>query len=237
MRGPILSCAFLLAACGPADDDRPLDGGRPLQVSSGPEEDRENAKDPCRRRERGRWHHSAGHCEPMLPQMEMRGVLVTAFEERSYFPGIDSIPDPNHPGRAGTEIELDGEGLIQRIGIEPSSVHGDAISLRFIGRRTRDPWSVDCFGTPSWVFVVDRLIEARYLGPMSPATWLTPEMARARPVTVTVRHRGRWGEEERKAVERCKGGGPAVESLRLEKAIRESHNPAQASPAGKSSAE
>lgn len=235
-RGAILSVALALAGCGEAgDEDRSLDGGFPLQNAYNSEEDKELASQPCWRRERGRWHYSSGHCEAMLPAREMQGVWVTAFEESSFFPGATSIPDPNDPTRYATEIELDRDRIAQRIGREPANAHGDAIWLRFVGRRMRDPYMVDCQGTPYRVFVVDRLLDARYLGAMAPAELPTPEMVRSRPVTVSVRHSGRWGAEEAEAVEHCSGRGRSAD--RIEDAVAPDQTPSQASPAGNSSAE
>jgi hypothetical protein len=171
----------------------------------------------------------------MLPAREMEGVWVTAFEESSFVSGATAIPDPDDPIRFADDIELDGERIARRIGIEPWSRHGEAVLLRFVGRRTRDPYLVDCEGVPYRTFVVDRLIEARRLGPMDPLEWPSPEAIRRRPVTVAVRHGGRWGELEAEAVERCKGRGRT--SDRNHEPVAADQSPVQARPPGRSSAE
>lgn len=223
--------ALLVSACG-RDETQPLDGGVALDFGSDPESEKLMARDPCWRRENGGWHYSIGHCEPMLPSEKMQGVFVTAFEERSFFPDATAMPDPDDPTRYATEIELDRDQIARRIGREPAGSNADAIWLRFVGRRMRDPYHVDCYGTPYWVFVVDRLLEARFLGEMKPARWPTPEEVRRRPVTVAVRHKGRWGEEEAEAVEFCQGPDP--KSDRIEDVDQ---SPSQARPPGRSSAE
>jgi hypothetical protein len=224
---------LLLAACGgKGDDDRPLDGGHPLGEPIGSFSVKDLANQDCFRAERGRWHYSIGHCEAMLPAREMEGVWVTAFEESSFFPGPARMPAPNDPTRYATGIELDGERVLRAAGHKPEGAHGDALWLRFVGRRTRDPYHVDCFGTPYWVFVVDRLLEARFLGEMKPARWPTPEEARRRPPTVAVRHKGRWGEEEAKAVEHCSFRGSKADRLEDVDQV-----PSHSSPPGRSSAE
>lgn len=232
----ILGLTLLLAGCGEGGgEDRSLDGGLPLRDVYGAEEDKLLASQKCWRRERGRWHYSSGHCEAMLPAREMKGVWVTAFEESSFFPGASAIPDPDDPTRFATEIELDSDRIVRRIGKPPAGAHGDAIWLRFIGRRMRDPYMVDCQGTPAWVFVVDRLLDARYLGAMAPAERLTPEIAQRRTVTVSVRHGGKWGAKEAEAVERCSDRGRSADQL--EDLVPTDQAPRQTRPPGNASAE
>ena len=229
-RGSILWLALPLAACGePGDDDRPLDGGRPLGAPVGSESLKDVANRDCFRAERGRWHHSVGHCEAMLPAREMEGVWVTAFEELSFFPGAAAIPDANDPARFDREIELDDREVVRLSGRAPSHPNGEAYLLTFTGRRTRDP-RFDCHGVPSFTFVADRLTGARYLGPMGP---FDRTGMLARHEAYAERLRGRLGKAQAEAVERCRGAA----ADRIEEAVEEDQGPNQASPPGNSSAE
>ncbi|MDB5705767.1 MAG: hypothetical protein JWN66_2883 [Sphingomonas bacterium] len=87
-------------------------------------------------------------------------------------------------------------------GRAPGNPNGNAYLLSFIGRRTRDPYNVDCQGDPYFELVLDRLVSARYLGPMG--IWHREALeAQRRVVTVARRHGGRWGELEEQAIELC----------------------------------
>lgn len=197
----ILAAALLLTACG-SSDGAPLDGGSPLRFERDPEAVALMKNDPCWRREKGAWHSSVGHCREMTPSKRMTGVFVLAFEERSFFPNKTAIPDANDPLRFTHEIELDYDAVGKYAPASAASENGDAFLLTFIGRRTRDPYSVDCQGLPQYTTVVDRLISARYIGPMGP---FDVERLKALPTTVSVRHDGRLGELEAEAVKRCSG--------------------------------
>ncbi|MEO7177514.1 MAG: hypothetical protein ABIW83_01590 [Allosphingosinicella sp.] len=214
-------------AQGCDDPNRPLDGGRPLKSHRSALDDKMNAKDPCWRLEKGRWHHSFGHCHPMTEKATIEGVWVTAFEEISFFPGAKQKPDPLDPRRYSTEIELDDKAVFRAMGRESEGPEAEAVYLRFTGRRTRDPLGVDCYGTPSFDFVVDHLIEAKYLGRLKPVPishW--QDLARNRPLATVRRvHEGRWGEIEEEAVKRCRPRGRADQTG------------SQPSPAGSVSAE
>jgi hypothetical protein len=189
------------SSCG--DRSAPLDGGTPLRFDESSEGENLVARDSCWRRERGGWHHSVGHCEPMTAPATAEGVWINAFEEMSFIRGARERPDPRDPRRYASEIELDSDALYRGLGREPDSRNGEAVYLRFTGRRTREPYFVDCRGTPSFVYVVERVIEARFLGAMAPLpkTWWR-ELA-DRPASVKRVHEGRWGELEAEAVERC----------------------------------
>jgi hypothetical protein len=190
----------LLAGC--ADPTEPLDGGRPLDF-----DDRLGADlkhDPCRRREKSGWHYSVGHCLAMAPMGRMSGVWVTAFEETSFIPGATAVPDPNDPRRFAQELELDDRKIVKLTGPMPlggHSYHGEAYLVTFVGRRTRDPYDVGCDGIAQFSVVVDRLMSARYLGPLGHG--FSVKALESRPVTVARRHDGKWGELEQEAVERC----------------------------------
>lgn len=193
----------LLPGCGGGDTE-PLDGGVPLDFDR-PGMQTSVSADPCWRQEKGGWHYSVGHCEEMQPPERTTGVFVTAFEERSFFPGERAIPDANDLRRFTYEIELDERRVERLAGREPADPDGEAYLLTFIGRRTQDPWHVDCHGNAYFSYVVDRLISARYLGPMGEYRMPTREEILSQPVIVERRHGGRWGEEEAKAIEFCRG--------------------------------
>jgi hypothetical protein len=193
--------AVLLVGCD-ADPSEPLDGGYPLDLH-----DRGGAglkPDPCLRREKTGWHYSVGHCLAMAPMERMSGVWVTAFEESGFIPGATTIPDPNDPRRFAQELELDDRKIVKLTGPTPMgghSYHGEAYLVTFVGRRTSDPYGVGCDGIPQFSVVVDRLMSARHLGPLGPG--FSIEALQSRPVTVTRRHEGKWGELEQEAMEKC----------------------------------
>ena len=107
---------------------------------------------------------SVADCEPMLPEREYEGVWVSAFEEASFMRGPPVIPSADDPRRYNVGIELDEERVRRSLRLKPFDNEGDAIFLRFVGRRMRDPMWVDCNGQIGLTYVVDRLIEVRYLG-------------------------------------------------------------------------
>jgi hypothetical protein len=201
LRGLALLLCFAL---GPEYRRRSLDGGVPLDL--GRDDGGIMAASRCWRREKGGWHYSIGHCEDMTDRTTIDGVWVTAFEERSFFPGLRERPDPRDPRRYAVEIELDEEAVFSGVAGRERSPHGEAVYIRFAGRRTRDPVAVDCYGAPYFVFVVDRLIEARYLGPVEPLPPGWWEQLARSPPDATVRriHGGRWGALEAEAIERCR---------------------------------
>ncbi|HET9640615.1 MAG TPA: hypothetical protein VFP12_15555 [Allosphingosinicella sp.] len=196
----ILALALGLLAAASDRRTEPLDGGYSLDFTTDPDSLSYWRQDECARRERGGWHRSTGHCEPMLPAREMKGVFITAFEERSFFEGDESLPDGNDPRRFGNEIELSPEEFARVAESPPPGLGSAAYLLTFVGRRMREPYFVNCDGTPDFVWVVERLRTARYLGP---GKRFDVKAMLARPVTVAVRHKGRWGKEEAEAVLRC----------------------------------
>lgn len=147
-------------------------------------------------------------CLEMLPPREYEGVWVSAFEETSFMRGPAAVPSADDPRRYNVDIRLDEDRVLRRLGIDPVGSNGEAIYLRFAGRRTRDPTFVDCNGQVSLTYVVDRVIEARYLGPIVGQPRFVERGYRPPAPTVRVRHGGAWGEQERKAVARCNGREP-----------------------------
>jgi hypothetical protein len=163
------------------------------------------ANDPCSRREKGGWHQSVGHCAEMTPAQEITGVWVTAFEESSFFPGASARPESNDELRYLLELELDLRDIRRLTGRTPDPAVPEAYLLTFVGRRTRDPGHVDCYGGASFSFVVDRMLSARFLGYVSnPDRERMKALYETREPTVSVRHAGRWGELERRAVAECR---------------------------------
>jgi hypothetical protein len=202
---------ILAASCGRSGRSDSEDGGSNLDRNLTKEDEESLRANPCWRKERGGWHHGIAHCKPMGPSERIEGVFVTAFEEMSFIPGPPAIPDPDDPRRYSNEVELVPDMVYRFAGARPGGRHGDAFALTFIGRRTRDPYSVDCDGVPAFVYVVDRLLTARYLGPEPRAPHFpTRAELRARPVRVEVRHRGEWGRQEAKALEQCRGRAQAL---------------------------
>ena len=210
---PVLT-ALLAAACG-GDSAQPLDGGLALELEAHPDTQKLLAADPCWRREKGGWHYSIAHCEPMLEARSMQGVFVTAFEEASFFPGATAIPDANDPARFMYEMEVDDRKLARLSGHAPiMASEGEAYLLTFAGRRTRDGW-YDCYGVPTFRIVVDRLTSARYLGSLGP---FDGKGMLARHEKLAARRAGRGGEAQARAIERCRSGGAADQGSGSEKA-------------------
>jgi hypothetical protein len=138
----------------------------------------------------------------MTSPRRITGVWITAFEETSFLAGESRSPDPNDIRRYEDSIELDPAKAIRMAGRPPSDANGESYLLNFVGRRTRDPVHVDCLGIASFGFVVDRLLSAKYLGPMSPLD-LEALKTQPHPATVAHRHGGVWGRLEAAAVKSC----------------------------------
>jgi hypothetical protein len=162
-RFAVLAGALALAGSSLADMRKPLDGGSALQFEPFADAEAQHEKDPCARREKGAWHRSVVHCEEMLPLETISGVLVIAFEERSFFPGETQIPDRNDPRRYHSEPEIDHLLLANLPG---QAWTNGAVLMTFQGRRTRYPYYIDCEGHRAYTYVVHDLYSARYLGPV-----------------------------------------------------------------------
>jgi hypothetical protein len=158
----VLAGALMLAGSSLADMRKPLDGGSPLQYEPFPEAAAQHATDPCARLEKGAWHLSAVHCSEMMPVETISGVLITGFEERSFFPGESRVPDRNDPRRYKSEPEMD-DLLIETLPGRPDAPYV-AVLMTFRGRRTRYPFLIDCEGRRAYTYVVDRMVSARYIG-------------------------------------------------------------------------
>ncbi len=204
-RAALLLPALLLAGCGLSDPTEPEDGGHALDLSHWDAEDEKIVSGDCMwRREKSGWHYSIGHCEEMLPSEEMTGVFVTGHEQRSYIPEARKIPDPYDARLSLAELEVDQAKLDRKTGAVPRDGYPAAYLLTFVGRRTRHPLHVDCYGDPHFVFIADQLISARHLGKV--ARWTMEEALKRRPLPngpVKRLHPGRWGELEAQADEHC----------------------------------
>src|SRR4051812_23538175 len=200
-----------LAACGSAEPE-PEDGGWPLQsAKAGAVGEDYNAHDPCFRKEHERWHYSIGHCRAMAPPQRLQGVWLRAFEVSQFVPRATSFAEASAREGQAHDIEIDNAAVERLAGVKRGGPGFVAYEVTFIGRRRRDPHFVDCQGHPEFTIVADRLLSAKWLGYAPPS--LAPfdrakfdaEVARnrARPVTVTVRHGGKWGQLEAEALARC----------------------------------
>jgi hypothetical protein len=180
------------------------DGGLPIRRNVLPEEVKYYAGDPCMRRERGGWHRSIGQCTEMMPAREYAGVLIMGFEERGFFEGETTIPDRNDDRRFTTELEI-GEDQVKRLlGYELRGPLSHAIALRFVGRRTRNPIGIDCEGSRYHVFVPERVLNVRDLGPIESGD--PPPKPGERPPYKPFKPSGEGGaigRMERETLERC----------------------------------
>ncbi|MEA3016990.1 MAG: hypothetical protein QOI38_1712 [Sphingomonadales bacterium] len=155
-----------LPACDRLPPDEPLDGGFRLHLDTKAEESGILLADRCWRRERGGWHYSIGHCAEMLPPRRMTGIWVTGFEESSFFPGDAAVPNPDDGRRFRLTLEVEEDRVLALAGPGAPSWGARAFALGFVGRRTRYPVGIDCYGGRYYGFVADRLDSARYLGEM-----------------------------------------------------------------------
>ena len=207
----LLGVALLssLAACGSDELGQPVDGGLPLTNMSSEHEAHLTA-DPCWRREGGGWHYSTGHCSEMLPAQRITGVWVIGFEERSFFPGNTALPDRNDPRRYRVELEVDADRVGEMAGRGSADDRRttdpgyQAYALTFVGRRTRYPLNIDCYGGRSYVFIADRIESSRHLGPIADAD--RPQLPRADEPRRPFQRSGEGGviaQMEEAALARC----------------------------------
>lgn len=168
-----LALFLTLAGCQDAKQERQtqqsqsLDGGYPLSRSRGAEDYKIMADDPCWRRKKGGWHLSIGHCEEMLLPNTISGVWITGFEESSFFPGETVPPDRNDERRYRMDLEVDRERIERLLLRKLEGSEYYAIALTFVGRRTRYPVAIDCYGGRHYGFVADTVKKVRYLGIMA----------------------------------------------------------------------
>ncbi|HEX6742421.1 MAG TPA: hypothetical protein VF079_11580 [Sphingomicrobium sp.] len=93
------------------------------------------------------------------------GVWVTGFEESSFFPDEEAIPDRNDPRRYRVELIVGSHRAMALRRGAPERGYA-AFRLTFLGRRTRYPFAIDCEGGRNYYFIPDWILRARYLGPM-----------------------------------------------------------------------
>lgn len=207
LRHGILFIALLLTASGSLVEREPLDGGRPIRLGNRHADQSDlRDPDPCWRRERGGWHYSIGHCAEMLPLQRMTGVWTRAYEESSFFPGTTAKPDPDDLLRYTINLEIDPKQLDRFIGPKIVAPPGDAVALTFVGRRTKYPYNIDCYGSHYHTVVVHRVESARDLGIMAPPNFaLFSE--RPRPILKRSGKGGVIGRLEVQAAAHCGGFG------------------------------
>ena len=205
-----LALFLMLAGCQDAKEERQaqdnqsLDGGYALSRSHGAEDDKDMADDPCWRRENGGWHLSMGHCEEMLPPTTVSGVWITGFEESSFFPGATILPNRNDERRYRINLEVNEERIARLVHrkLDGPDYHG--IAVTFVGRRTKYPIAIDCYGGRHYVFVADTVKKARYLGVMADPD--RPPLPSQRPPYEPFKRSGEGGviaEMEEEALAGC----------------------------------
>lgn len=144
-----------------------------------------------------------GLCVKMLPAETMSGVVVLAFEERSFLRDETGMPNPSDPRRSLDPLEI-GNAFYGQISGKRPDASAVAVRLTFEGRRSRLPWVIDCDGSRHYMFVVDRLHSARYLGGLAEPEAGMRVPARSEKATFTRSGEGgviAWLEDE--AIKRC----------------------------------
>ena len=162
---------------------------------------------PCARADDPSWYLVGGHCFEMLPRERMAGVLVTGFEESSFFPNAKAIPDRNDPRRYRLNLDVDLDRIHRMLPVEMDPLRYHAIVLTFFGWRSRYPIGIDCEGERSYKFVADEVETARYFGTIADPD--LPERDRPDPPFRRSGEGGVIGLMEEETIARC---GGAVES-------------------------
>jgi len=100
-----------------------------------------------------------------LPQI-MSGVWVTGFEESSFFPGDDVIPDRNDARRFRLTLTASRDQHDRLRDQNPAPGYL-AYRVTFLGRRTKYPVGIDCRGARHYFYVPDLILRTQYLGPIA----------------------------------------------------------------------
>jgi hypothetical protein len=120
--------------------------------------------------------------EMTLPKI-MSGVWVTGFEESSFFPGAATIPDRNDGRRYRLQLIVDSAWAHKMMSNQkpPGGYH--AYAMTFLGRRTKYPTSIDCYGGRDYFFVPDVILSTRHLGEIAHPDVPVPRPGEYKPFT------------------------------------------------------
>jgi hypothetical protein len=167
--------------------------------------DRTMAADPCWRRERGKWHFSLGHCHEMGSSQIMVGIWSSGFENSSFYPAGEPFPAADDWKRPIVWLEVDEAKVEKMLGRKLQVQGTNLVAIKFRGRKTRYPMGIDCYGGRDYAVVVDRLLQARYLGqpPYRKIHFPKPsELPPYKPIKLSGEG-GVVGRMEREALARC----------------------------------
>lgn len=139
--------------------------------------------------------------EMLYPKL-MSGVWVTGFEESSFFPGDEAIPDRNDDRRYRLQLIVD-QGQVLRLREQLPDRGYVAFHVSFIGRRSKYPTIIDCQGDRHYEFVPDWFIRTRYLGPIADPD--RPTLGGLRPPFKRSGEGGVIREMEDRALAGCSG--------------------------------
>ena len=115
---------------------------------------------PCFRTINGRSARLAdAACYSFTNAERMRGVSISGFETRSFYPGRSTLPQGGE--RSGFWMELDPRLL--PTDVRSRCREGCALRLDFIGRRTAVQDAYGHMGMAGHIVLVDRVLEATLL--------------------------------------------------------------------------
>ena len=146
---------------------------------------------------------------PTLVEHEMTypkiisGVWVVGFEESSFFPDDTIIPARNDPRRFRVELHAN-KKQFEKLQQQFPKPGYNAFHVIFLGRRTRYPYAIDCFGGRNYFFIPDWMLSVRFLGPIADPDMPLPQPGPYRPF----RRSGEGGvirELEDRALTHCGG--------------------------------
>ncbi len=116
--------------------------------------------EPCFRTNRGVPGRLAdSECYRFAQPQRMRGVAVTGFETRRFYPARTTLPNPEE--RSEVWIGLEPQLLPQNV--RGRCIKGCALYLDFVGRRTAVQGSYGHMGLADHMVVVDRVFRANVL--------------------------------------------------------------------------
>ena len=150
--------------------------------------------------------------EMTLPQI-MSGVWVTGFEETSFLPHVTTIPDRNDARRYRFHLIVE-PAWAQDLTANhdpPGSYH--AYKITFLGRRTKYPTNIDCYGGRDYFFVPDLILSTHHLGRIPDPDLPVPKAEPYKPF----KRSGEGGvirELEDRALAHCGGFSPTPNTTR-----------------------